>query len=498
MTIVAAYEPPSRERLWRRLASARRSWLAIDTNPRALAFAATVPGAVALWAAFVLVCAASLQFTLFHLALVSAALLLTVLAPRRRLLIISAASLLYFVLRPFRTGEWQRLVDALAETGAAPVDGNVFASLGAVAFLVFAAAFLAWQRHGVPRAFAKRPLLALIGLWAVVFGAALALPAGSTAGAALWMFAGVFVSTMWMLAYVAIDQKVGVSLPAAARPAMMRPFWGGGAEGIGKSWGYLSRFDAKTPEDLAATRLKALKLAVWALMLTALWQIAEAVLYGYAGFLPINEAVLAHAAGNSLGVGRNWASVLVNYTVDLMVISVWGHFIVATVRMLGFRIPRNTRNPLASRSIAEFWNRYFFYFKEMLVDFFFYPAFVRYFKANAKLRIAFATLCAAGMGNFLFHFMRETHVFLDRSLLDGLAVFQSAAFYSLALAAGLIVSQLRGRKARPEDGFLAYHVAPRLTVIGFFCFLKIFDDLSGQGTLWERLRFAFSLVGLTA
>lgn len=490
-------EATARPGLIARLEAGRQAWLAIDRSERAVAFVKTRRGAVALWAVFVLACAAGLQFRPMHLALVAVALLATILWPARRLLIICAASLCFVVARPFRIPQWQTLVDTLAATGQVPFGSRVFTSLMALAFVLFSVGFLAWQRRTGRTGAAGRPLMVLIFVQLAILVAAIAVPEGNFVHASLWTFAGVFVSSMWMLAYVAIDQKVGVALPAAARPALVRPFWGGGGEGIGKSWGYLSKFDAKTPEDLAATRLKALKLAVWALVLAGVMKLAEAVFYGQAGLLPIQDAVLAHAAGEGLGVVRNWGSVLANYLVDLLLISVWGHFLVAAVRMLGFRISRNTRNPLASRSIAEFWNRYFFYFKEMLVDFFFYPAFVRFFKKSPKLRIAFATLCAAGLGNFLFHFLRETHVFRDRSLLEGLAVFQSQAFYALVLAAGLIVSQLRGRKAKPEDGFFAYHVAPRVTVIGFFCFLKIFDDLSGEGTLRERIFFVLSLTGMT-
>ena len=132
----------------------------------------------------------------------------------------------------------------------------------------------------------------------------------------------------------------------------------------------------------------------------------------------------------------------------------------------------------------------------MLVDFFFYPAFQRFFKKQPKLRIAFATLCAAGIGNFLYHFMRETWVFAWTPALETLPKFYSAIFYSLVLAIGLIVSQLRGRKPKPEDGFFAYHVRPRLGVILFFCMLKVFDDISGQGTFGERLTFFVSLFGV--
>ena len=35
---------------------------------------------------------------------------------------------------------------------------------------------------------------------------------------------------------------------------------------------------------------------------------------------------------------------------------------IACVRMAGFRALRNTYRPLESRTVAEFWNRYAFYF----------------------------------------------------------------------------------------------------------------------------------------
>ena len=478
----------------RRALDLRKAWLAIDGNPAALAFVATPTGGLCAWGAFMLACAASLQISAPHLALGGAALLAVVFWPRRRLAIVSAASVIFFLARPYRTSEWAVLTGDLATANG--FRGDLLQSVVAAVFLVFAIAFLRLQRIAPAALPSRRPLLALIVLWFAAFAAALAVPATSPGGMLLWTMAGVCVSSMWMLAYVASDQKAGVRVPDGARATMVRPFWGGGAEGIGKSWGYLAKFDARTPAELAATRLKAVKLAVWGLLLALVWTVADRAFYTELGLLPITDAVLAHAAGQGRGSLHGWASVVANYAVDLLAISVWGHLIVASVRMLGYRIPRNTFNPLASRTIAEFWNRYFFYFKEMLVDFFFYPAFVRFFRANIKLRIAFATLCAAGLGNFLFHFMRETHVFATKHWLEALAGFQSAAVYSALLAAGLIISQWRGRKPLPEHGFFAYQVRPRLAVIGFFCLLKIFDDLSGEGSLGERFSFALSLIGI--
>jgi hypothetical protein len=490
---------PGRFAPWAQLLRWRRDWLAVDTNPKAIAFAATLHGRLAILAGFLAILAASGQVSTPNLALSGVALLGVMLFPAKRLEIVTAASVVFFVARPFRIEQWRALTDELTAARLPWLDGDVVRAGAAVAFLAFAFGFLAMQRRAASRQSAmlivRRPLLVLLCTWFIVFAAALAAPAGSLAALALWTMTGVGISSVWMLAYAAMDQRAAIPAPLYARAAMARPFWGGGAEGIGKSWGYLAKFDAKTDDERAATRLKALKLAVWALILTGVWQASEQVFRGVLGLHSIDGAVLAHAAGAGAGLAHQWASLVTSYLIDLLVIAVWGHFIVAIVRMLGWRIPRNTRNPLASRTLAEFWNRYFFYFKEMLVDFFFFPAFQRWFKKSPKLRIAFATFCAAGAGNFLFHFIRETHVFAETDIMSGLAVFQSAAFYSLALAAGLVISQWRGVKLSPQDGFLRWHVLPRVNVFAFFCLLKIFDDLSGEGSFSERAAFTASLFG---
>jgi hypothetical protein len=480
---------------FRRLLALRAAWLTMDDNPTVCGWAATQFGALTIGLALVMLLAVSGQVSLPNVVLAAIVIAGVILFPVRRLEIVTAASVFFFVLRPFRIEQWRTLTDALAiDLG---FDGDAVRATGAFAFLLFSSAFLAWLRQPAATHAAKRPLLMLILSWTAVLAAALAAPAGSVASLVFWTLAGLWVSSLWMLAYAAMDQRAGrPDISPVLRAGMARPFWGGGSEGMGKSWGYLAKFDARTPDELGATRLKALKLAVWAVVLTGLWHGADLMFRQHLGLHDIDQAVLAHATGDGRGVVHAWASLITSYLIDLLAIAVWGHLIVAVVRMLGWRIPRNTRNPLASRTLAEFWNRYFFYFKEMLVDFFFYPAFQRWFKSNPKLRIAFATFCAAGVGNLLFHVMRETHVFAHLSLGDGLMQFRSALFYSLMLALGLVVSQWRGVKLSPAMGFWRWHVWPRVNVIAFFCILKIFDDLTGIGTFEERARFALSLTGV--
>src|SRR4030095_1930965 len=107
-------------------------------------------------------------------------------------------------------------------------------------------------------------------------------------------------------------------------------------------------------------------------------------------------------------------------------------------------IYRNTYKPYQATSIADFYNRIYYYFKELLVAFFFYPSYLRYFKKHPRLRLFTATLAAAGLGNILFHFLRTE----DRILRDGLiktaVFFTPYVVYGLILGGAIAFSQLRG------------------------------------------------------
>ncbi len=148
----------------------------------------------------------------------------------------------------------------------------------------------------------------------------------------------------------------------------------------------------------------------------------------------------------------------------------------------------NTRSPLTSKTIAEFWNRYYYYFKELMVDFFFYPTFLRCFKKNQKLRIAAATFMAAGVGNVLFHFIRDSHFAMAVGLPRGIMGFGCYAFYCLILSIGIIGSQLRTRKSNPHSGWLRRDLSPMLAVTAFFLLLHIFDT-TAPGEFMVRMHF---------
>ena len=121
--------------------------------------------------------------------------------------------------------------------------------------------------------------------------------------------------------------------------------------------------------------------------------------------------------------------------------------------MAGFNALRNTYRPLSSTTIMEFFNRFYYYFKELLVDFFFYPAFLRYWKGHRRLRLVFATFAAAFFGNSFYHLTRDWEIIRDQGLWQAIASYQVLFFYNAFLATALSVSQLRKRGPKP-GGFV--------------------------------------------
>lgn len=499
MSAVAFGEGRAAPGMVARLARLRRAWLSMDANPAAIRYARTPVGRLTIHAGLLIALAASMQLSLAGLAMVTAALAGCLVLPRHRLQVLVGASLVYVFMRPFRTVEFTELVHGIAASGAigGTIQPMLFQGASVAAFLALAYTALEAQRRWPASAPARRPVLAMLVAFFATVGAGAALPTDSAGHAAIWTLVAIWASCFWFLAYALADQRAKDRTPNALRAAYMRPFWGGDAVPFGKGHAYLARFDAKDDDDLAATRLKAVKLAVWAAILAWLHVSLDGAVHGWAAVPRLDDAILMQVAGQDAPLAMRWASLVTNYFLDLVIIAVWGHALVAVIRMAGWRIPRNTVNPLASRSLAEFWNRYYFYFKELVVDFFFYPAFLRWFKKSPKLRIAFATFFAAGLGNFIYHFMRETHVFAGDFGWETLSRFLTYAVYTLLLSIGLIISQLRGRKPVPADGFWRYEFLPRLNVMAFFCLIKVFDDIFGIGTLADRFIFLVRLSGVS-
>lgn len=476
----------------------RRRWLSLDENPAALAFAQTLAGQMLLHAAFLgLVFMMPLVRTK-HFALIAVALIAVALVPTRRMLAVSAVGAAYFLLRPLKMGEHYVFFDAMWAGFGIPMTSFIgYVGFGLV-FMVFTLMLLKNQRSRRVAFAANRPILTMFFVTVVLSAATVLVPQGTALFNASWIALGYVSGSFFLLGYVLLDNRAREPLPQSQQLGFLRPVWTDGPIPI-KGPGYLQKFEAKDGEALARTRIKALKLMVWATILFWFWELAfNRGIYGALGVPTLETAISANADGEAMALPVLWGVLGIAFLAKLINFGASVHTLVAVVRMAGFQIPRGMNKPLASRTISEFWGRYLFYFKEILADFFFYPAFQRYFKRSPRLRMAFATFCAAFVGNVLFDLITGAPSIAIHGFAQAVANISSYVIYAAALTVGIIWSQFSKRDPRPEDGIWRYDVMPRAKVILFFCLLMVFDDSSGVVPVGERITYFLSLFGVSS
>ena len=283
------------------------------------------------------------------------------------------------------------------------------------------------------------------------------------------------------------------------------PAYGGSDTPYGKGLSYLSQHEASTPDELARSQLAGIKL----LLLAVLWRIVltvfEGTLYGSGNWF--TRAIGGHTAGIAQmedllprGAGapllQAWFSVYGELFEHVLRLSIKGHLIVGMLRLFGFNVFRNTYKPLLAESIAEFWNRYFYYFKELLVTFFFMPTFTGFGKRLRqwpRLRLMAAVFAAAFVGNVYYHVIKDAGL-VQADLAHLLFIHENRSFYCLLLAIGIYVSMLReqNRRGSPLPGGRARRVMRIFGVWTFFGLIFIWNA-GGSATFGHRLDFFLGL-----
>ena len=346
--------------------------------------------------------------------------------------------------------------------------------------------------------FGRRPVASLLAGFALAVLLASYLPTDRHLRTLSWDFLTVAGTYLWFIAYSLLDSGSKNRDPFALQVGTYHPFWGSSSTPFVKGAAYLRRIEAHNPEQLAIAQLKGLKLLTWAVILGFFLEKAfMPVVHGY-----LKIPLYSHLF--ELSIQRApfpwyiaWASLIANFLRSLLQISIFGHGIVACCRMAGFLALRNTYRPLESRSIAEFWNRYYYYFKELLVDCFFYPTFFRYCKSRRRLRLFVATFAAACFGNVFYHFFRNLNYIKELGFWKALAGFDAYIFYSVVLAAGIAISQLRQRPVKTTS-WIRGRFVPTFCVISFFCILSVFGATDKRYPIQECFRFLAHLFNLAS
>jgi hypothetical protein len=361
----------------------------------------------------------------------------------------------------------------------------------------------------------QRPVLVMVGSFLCLLMAAGTAPLRGWPKLALWSLLAFACQYLWLFAYAIADCTSKAPDPYPGNFGTFFPFWMGSATPIGKGAAFLRKVEVRTPNELAALQLNAIKQLIWLLALNVVLGGIRAVVYGGApagvraccealGFhipallAPTLEAALDQtAAGIRVPLHLAWASVLMHFVEKTLVITIWGNTIVACCRMAGFNILRNTYRPFYATTLTEFWNRFYFYFKELLAEFFFFPAYIRYFKKYRKLRLIAATIAAATFGNMIYHFCLEIGYVLDLGLAKAVTGFQVYTCYALILGVAISISQLRGKRVPPASMPFYRRALAVAGVLAFYCLLEVFDYDGRSRSLGTHLVFFRNLFTLS-
>jgi hypothetical protein len=439
---------------------------------------------------------------------------LTSLFPRHRRALLVVAALAWALLAPLPLRSYVRTVAAdglLLELA----EWRLFHPIALALGLGVCVAFHSLARRHSDQSWTRRPVRAwLISVLALL---AVALHAPLPGAVRLWLLAVAVITAhyAWFVALSLLDRKSAEPRAVLRHLGCWRPFWmalSDSSTPYGKGSAYLRRIEAKDLAELAVTQLKGIKLLWWAGIL----EVADQLLGWFASGAPRRVPELlglerhldlpryadvfgAHLAGSPVPPHVAWGALVLTFMTTMLRLSIYGHVIVAICRMAGFRALRNTYRPLESRSIAEFWNRYYYYFKELLVEVFFYPTFLRYWRGHPRTRLFVATLAAAGGGNFLYHFLANMHGIAREGLPTALWSFRVYFVYCALLGAAIGLSQLRAKRLSTrgsERGWIARRVVAPVTVLAFYCVLSVFDGPMLSTSITVHVTFLGNLVGL--
>ncbi len=454
----------------------------IERDSRIIAFAQTIPGKLA-----ILACAAAI----FGLRGVLQPGVIIILAgisllPEYRWLLMTVGGLCW--------------IPSIVEWSAG-ANLDIFTRAACVGLVLVLAILLVGITRRWPRGLvAKNPRITLLAIFAATVTTAILLPEGQ-ARVASWAFVASLSAALWCVSFLFREP------PWATRSAWhgVRHFSPYGRWGFASSTPFLRRpsqmrrMEAKTAEDFAIIQLKGLKLLAWSFLLAIAFAIFDTV-REKVGIPVLPDAIAASTAGHSYPWYVCWASLLAGFVDSVLRMAVWGNTVVAGCRLAGFRLLRNTYRPLQSRTVVDFWNRYYYYFKELIADFFFFPVYTRCFKTHPRVRLLFATWVSVGLGIPLFHFIRDIHYVAELGFVRAVTGFHVYLCYATMLAIGIGISQIRKTTARTRTKSASasrFQLRSLAGVILFFCFLQVFDETRRTVPIHEHLLFLTRLAGRT-
>lgn len=384
----------------------------------------------------------------------------------------------------------------LAQEGVAHLPAIALAAGFLLLLMGGAWTLILWVRRHPSAFLARRPLVSLLLLELLLCSLTTLPVLQGLPRVLLWTAVIVLTPYIWFLPFAVMDQRSRDPGEPLLQMAVLRPFWSPTYLPFGKGAALLRKTLAKTPRDLAITQTKAIKLLAWANALFIAKQLVGWVGNQYLQIPSMAEAMDAFLQGRPYPVALGWSAIVLEVAKYSLKIAAWAGLFIGIARLAGYRLPRGSWRPLESRTLMDYFNRFHYYFKELLVDLFFMPTFFTLFRHRPRLRMFFATFMAAGVGNAIWHFLYDIRVAAELGWAGALETYTSYAFYCVVMATGIGLSQVRANMGiRPSSSPLG-RVYSFVFVWSFVTCLHVFGDESRNHSLLERMRFLASLFGV--
>ena len=267
------------------------------------------------------------------------------------------------------------------------------------------------------------------------------------------------------------------------------------------------------------TQLSGLRLSLWSTTLVLLYWILRTMthsteeiqdipefiksFFGPLGF-DVSKVYTLLQSQNLRQVGsfEIWLSVVFHFLFRTLRLAINGGKCVALARLFGFQLPRNTYRPFESKTFAEFFGRYNFFFKELLFAMFFFPVFTKFRIKPNRLRLFIAAFWAAGVGNFFLNFLYHYEAVAEKGLVEALCLYSPYLLYcgvlGLAIAVSLdgSMSTSSSETKRKFAGFERLVAVVRVILYSlFFAILQIFD-VPFSGSLSKNWSILCGLFGI--
>lgn len=385
----------------------------------------------------------------------------------------------------------------------------VVAVLLALSWLIYRAAA---SYASLPRRIRAHPQLTLHGLyWGMLVLLWNTTPQDGRWREVFVAVALIFPFMIWRFGYVLISGQFGRMGGTRFSDHLLTlwPVYGGTNTPYGNGLGYLSRSEAKNSEQLARAQLAGIKLLLLAVVLRLVKDVFMGCVYGSGNHwterlggltLAIPRLEQQIAEGGEASAGLGWLAIYCELINQVLRHAIRGHEIIGVLRLFGFNVFRNTYKPLLSESIIEFWNRYYFYFKELIANFFFLPTFSQLgsrLRNWPRLRLFIAVFAAAFIGNTYYHLIHSNEAMVFGAVFDSLYAMRSRIFYCFLLALGISISMLReqGRGGKAPPAGRLHRLRRIAGVWTFFGLIFIWHGTDETGFA-TRVQFFLGLFGL--